>query len=108
MVDFIKMFDCICPFVGEEIYHLLGNEELITYAKWPTYDESKLVVNEKEIGVQVNGKLRATIKIKLDETDEEVKNKAISNEKVKQFIGDKEIIKVIYIKNKIVSIVIAK
>ena len=105
MEDFIKMFDCICPFIGEEIYHLLGHEDLITYAKWPSYDEFKLVKNEVKIAVQVNGKMRDTIVIGIDEEESSVKEKALSSEKVKNFIEGKEIKKFIYIKGKIVNIV---
>ena len=105
MEDFIKMFDCICPFIGEEIYHLLGHEDLITYAKWPSYDESKLVKNEVKIAVQVNGKMRDTIVIGIDEEESSVKEKALSSEKVKNFIEGKEIKKFIYVKGKIVNIV---
>ena len=105
MEDFIKMFDCICPFVGEEIYHLLGHDDLITYAKWPTYDESKLVKNEVKIAVQVNGKMRDTILVSLDEDEESVKAKALASEKVKNFTDGKTIKKFIYVKGKIVNIV---
>ena len=105
MEDFIKMFDCICPFVGEEIYHLLGHDDLITYAKWPTYDESKLVKNEVKIAVQVNGKMRDTILVSLDEDEESVKTKALASEKVKNFTNGKTIKKFIYVKGKIVNIV---
>ncbi len=105
MEDFIKMFDCICPFIGEEIYHLLGHDDLITYAKWPTYDESKLVKNEVQIAVQVNGKMRDTILISVDEEEESVKAKALASEKVKNFTDGKTIKKFIYVKGKIVNIV---
>ncbi len=105
MEDFIKMFDCICPFIGEEIYHLLGHEDLITYAKWPTFDESKLIKNEIQIAVQVNGKIRDTIVIGIDEEEASVKEKALSSEKVKNFTNGKEIKKIIYVKGKIINIV---
>ena len=106
MEGFIKMFDCICPFIGEEIYHLLGHNETITYAPWPVYDESKLIKNTIKIAVQVNGKLRDTIEINLNEEDEVVKNMALYSENVKRFTEGKEIKKVIVVKNKIVNIVV--
>ena len=105
--NFIKMFDCICPFVGEEIWHnYLGHSEMITYAQWPTYDESKTVLSTIKIGVQVNGKLRDTIEIEKDSEDDVVKAKALASENVKRNIEGKSIIKIIVVKNKIVSIVI--
>ena len=103
--NFVKMFACICPFVGEEIYHKLGHNETITYAKWPEYDESKLVLNKVKIAVQVNGKLRDTIEIDKDLDDEKVKELAFEAQNVKKFIVGKNIKKVIVVKNKIVNIV---
>jgi len=102
---FIKMFDCICPFVGEEIWNKLGHENLITFEPWPTYDESKLVLNDVKIAVQINGKLRDTIVVKKDEDDEKVKEIALNSLNVKRNLEGKTIKKVIVVKNKIVSIV---
>ncbi len=106
MENFIKMFDCICPFVGEEIWHILGHDDMITYTSWPTYDESKLTKNTIKLAVQVNGKLRDTIEVNVDEDENSVKEKALGSEKVTKFIEGKEIVKVIYVKGRIVNIVI--
>ncbi len=102
---FIKMFDCICPFVGEEIWNKLGHENLITFEPWPTFDETKLVLNDVKMAVQINGKLRDTIIVKKDEDDEKVKELALNSENVKRNLEGKTIKKVIVVKNKIVSIV---
>ena len=103
---FIKMFDCICPFIGEEIWNKLGHHDLITYEKWPTYDESKLVLSNIKMAVQVNGKLRDTIEVLKDEEDEKVKEVALNSESVKKNIQGKDIIKVIVVKNRIINIVV--
>ncbi len=103
---FIKMFFCICPHVGEELYALLGHEEIIDYTSWPTYDESKTKLEEKEIGVQVNGKLRGTLKIKLDSSEEEIQEAALKLESIQKYIENKQIRRIIVIKNRIVNIVI--
>ena len=103
--NFVKMFACICPFIGEEIYHKLGHEETITYATWPTFDESKLKLETIKIAVQVNGKLRDTIEIEIDSDEESVKEMAQNSENVKKFTDGKTIKKIIYVKNKIVNIV---
>ena len=105
LVEFIKMFDCICPFVGEEIWNMMGHKSLITYEKWPTFDPSKLVLSTITIAVQVNGKLRDTIEISKDEEDEKVKEIALSSENIKKNIEGKTIKKIIVVKNKIVNIV---
>ncbi|MFA6667726.1 MAG: class I tRNA ligase family protein, partial [Bacilli bacterium] len=103
--NFVKMFDCICPFCGEEIWSMLGHKELITYAKWPTFDEKKTILSTIKIAVQVNGKLRDTIDIEKDLDDEKVKEIALSSENVKKNIEGKNIKKIIVVKNRIVNIV---
>lgn len=104
--NFIKMFACLCPFVGEEIYHtFLHHEELITFAPWPTYDESKTVLSNVKMAVQINGKVRDTIEVSKDEDDEKVKEIALSSENIKRNLEGKTIKKIIVVKNKIVSIV---
>jgi len=102
---FVKMFACICPHVGEELWNILGHNDTITYEKWPTYNETKTIDDEIEIGVQVNGKLRGTIKCTRDEDQESVKEKALNVENVKVFTSGKEIKKIIVVPNRIVNIV---
>lgn len=105
MEGFVKMFDCICPFVGEEIWNMLGHENLITFESWPTYDESKLVLDTVKVAVQVNGKLRDVLEVNKEISEEEIKELAFSSEKVKTFTDNKEIKKIIYVKGKILNIV---
>ena len=78
----------------------------ISYEKWPEYDESKLTEDTVEIAVQVNGKLRATINISVNDDEETIKQKALSEENVIRHTEGKEIVKVIVIKGKIVNIVV--
>lgn len=105
MEGFVKMFDCICPFIGEEIWNMLGHENLITFESWPTYDESKLVLDTVKVAVQVNGKLRDVLEVNKEISEEEIKELAFSSEKVKVFTDNKEIKKIIYVKGKILNIV---
>ena len=102
---FLKPFACLAPHLGEEIWEMLGHEDVIDYESWPTYDESKLVKNEVNIAVQVNGKLRATIKIHLDATQEEVQELALKDENIIRHLEGKTIRKIIVVKNKICNIV---
>ena len=99
------MFYCICPFVGEEIWNILGHEQLITFEKWPEYDEKALVLSTVKIAIQVNGKLRDTIEINKDEDDEKVKALALASPNVIKNTEGKTIKKVIVVKNRIVNIV---
>ena len=101
----IKMLACICPHIGEEIWERLNHKDIIDFETWPNFDESKLSLTEIEFAIQINGKLRATMKIKNDASEEEIKEKALSLDSVKSRIFDKEIKKIIVIKNKIVNIV---
>ena len=94
----------IAPHLTEELNQAMGYE-MIANASWPIYDEAKLVEDAREIAVQVNGKVRATINIAIDEDEESVKNKALECENVKRHLEGLEIIKIMVIKNKIVTIV---
>jgi leucyl-tRNA synthetase len=106
--DIVKMLSCIAPHVCEEMWSLLGHEDTISYEAWPTYDESKMVVSEVVMPVQVNGKVRAKITIAKDADQETVKEAALSQDNVKVYTEGKEIKKIIVVPNKIVNIVVAK
>ena len=95
----------IAPHITEELNERLGYQP-ICEAKWPEYDENKTIETTKEIAVQVNGKVRATIKISIDDDENTIKEKAMECENVIKHIADKEIVKVIVIKGKIVNIVV--
>ena len=101
----LTLLNPICPHVTEELNESLGNKP-ICEGEWPKYDESKTVDSEIEIAVQVNGKVRGTIKISVDESEDSIKEKAISEDNVSKHIDGKEIVKVIVIKGKIVNIVV--
>ena len=101
----LTLLNPVAPHITEELNESLGYEPLC-YENWPTYDESKLVETEKEIAVQVNGKVRATITININDSEEVVKEKALEQENVKRFTEGKEIVKIIVIKGKIVNIVV--
>lgn len=103
---FVKMLSPIAPHIGEELWSILGHEGTITYEPWPTYDESKLVDDEVEIVVQVNGKVRSKVKVAKDASKEQLEEIAKEDEKVKELVEGKEIVKVITIQGKLVNIVV--
>ena len=103
---FIKLLNPIAPFITEEIWENLGHTKTIAYEQWPTYEEAKTIDQSIEIGVQVNGKLRGTIKVNKDEEKDKVEELAKNEENVKKHIEGKEIVKVIIVPNRIVNIVI--
>lgn len=102
----IKMLSCIAPHIGEEMWNKLGHESTLAYEPWPVYDESKLVVDEVEMAVQVNGKLRGKITVNKDEDQETVKVAALALDNVKIHTEGKDIKKIIVVTNKIVNIVV--
>lgn len=103
---FVKMLYPITPHIGEELWSVLGHEGTITYEPWPTYDESKLVDDEVEVVVQVNGKVRSKVKVAKDAAKEQLEQIAKEDERVKEHIEGKEIVKVIVIPGKLVNIVV--
>ncbi len=105
---FVKLIAPIVPHIAEELWTKLGHVGSIAYAKWPTYDESKLVENVVEIVVQVNGKVRQHLQVAKDASREELQTLALNDDKIKQELAGKEVKKVIAVPGKLVSIVVAK
>ena len=103
---FVKLLNPVAPHIGEELWEMLGHDNTIAFEAWPTWNESLLGEAEKEIAVQVNGKVRATVMIAVDEAEDSIKEKALAEENVKRHIEGKEVVKVIVIKGKIVNIVV--
>ena len=101
----LTLLNPLAPHVTEELNEMLGYSP-ICESEWPKYEEAKTIDSEKTIGVQVNGKLRASITIGIDEDEESVKAKALAEENVIKFTEGKEIVKVIVVKGKIVNIVV--
>ena len=105
MKGFVKMIAPIMPHMAEELWSQFGESDTITYQPWPTYDPKALVEDEVEMIVQVNGKVRAKIKMAKDTDRDEAQQLALANEHVKKFTNGKNIKKVIVVPNKIVNIV---
>lgn len=98
---FVQLLAPFAPHLAEELWVELGNEAGISYVAWPTFDESKLVENEVEIVVQINGKLKAKIKIAKDLPKDQLEKVALEAVEV-----EGNIVKVIAIPNKLVNIVV--
>ena len=101
----LTLLNPFAPHITEEMNEAIG-EKPICESEWPVYDESKIVEEEIEIGVQVNGKVRGTVSINKNEDEDSIKEKALEVDNVKKHIEGKEIVKVIVIKGKIVNIVV--
>lgn len=100
------MFSCICPHIGEELWQILGHENTIAYEAWPKYDEAELVEDTIEIGVQVNGKVRGVVAIGVEEESDSALKKAKEVAGVQSAMEGKTIVKEIYVKGKIINIVV--
>lgn len=104
----VKLLSPVVPHITEELWSKLGHVGSIAYAKWPTYDESKLVEDVVEIVIQINGKVRQHLQVSKDASREELQALALNDERIKQELADKEVKKVIAVPGKLVSIVVAK
>ena len=103
---FIQMLSCVCPHIGEEIWSLMGHKDSIACEKWPEFDEKAMAEDTITIGVQVNGKLRGTVEIGVDEEEASAIEKAKAVPSVTGFVEGKTVVKQIYIKGKIINIVV--
>ena len=101
---FLTLLNPFAPHITEELNKLIGFEKDISTYAWPEYDDTKTIDDEIEIPVQVNGKLKATIKIILDEEETLVKEKAL--DAISNIVDGKTIVKEIYVKNKIYNVVV--
>ena len=102
----VKLLNPICPFMTEEIWSMLGHTNTIAYEKWPEYDQSKLKEDKIKLPVSVNGKLRGNIEIDENLSKEEILKLAKQEENVSKYLDNHEIVKEIYVPNKILNIVI--
>ena len=103
---FLQLLNPFAPHMTEEIYEKIGEKDTIANTKWPEYDENKTIEDKIEIPVQINGKLKATISINRDADQDEVKQAVNANETIQNAIAGKNVVKEIYVKNKIYNIVV--
>ena len=104
--SFIVLLNPFMPHFSQELWELMGESSELTYEDWPKYDKSFILQDEITIAVQLNGKRRSEINISKDEDESSVLDKARSDEKIIAFIGDMKVVKEIYIKDKIVNLVV--
>ncbi|MEM6810881.1 MAG: leucine--tRNA ligase [Pseudomonadota bacterium] len=103
----IKLFNPMMPHLAEELWQSLGHDTLLTDESWPSYDEALLAAESVTIGVQVNGKVRATILHAADASKEEIETMAVNDPAIQKAIDGKNIKKVIVVPGRIVNLVVA-
>ncbi len=104
--NLILLLSPFAPHLTEEIWQKLGRKQSLIYEKWPEFDENLIQENEIELVAQVNGKVRDKIIVLANISEDEAKNKALDSEKVQKWLENKEPKKIIYIKSKLISIVV--
>ena len=102
----LKLANPFAPHVTEELWQMLRHDTVLSLESWPVFDESKTVESSIEIGVQVNGKLKSTVKLPMDCEQQLAIDTALADEKVKNAVAGKNIVKTIVVKNKIINLVV--
>jgi len=103
---FLHLLNPFAPHITEELWHMLGNDTMLSVAPWPAYDESKTKDERITVAIQINGKFRSTVELEADSTDEQMVEAAKNEEKVRKFIEGKEIVKTIVVKGKLVNLIV--
>ncbi|OXS73949.1 leucine--tRNA ligase [Domibacillus enclensis] len=102
---FVKLVSPLAPHLAEELWEKLGHSGTVTYEAWPVFDESKLVDDEVEIVLQLNGKVKAKLMVSKDATREQMEEIAMENETFKGELEGKTVRKVIAVPGKLVNVV---
>jgi leucyl-tRNA synthetase len=106
LIKAIQLIGPMTPHLAEEVWESFGYKESIFKSGWPSYDPDAIVGDIIEVAIQINGKLRDSIKVPVDSQQEEVEAIALERSKVQKFIKNQKIIKKIYIKGRILNIVV--
>ena len=104
--ELVVILSPFVPHLSEEFWSLLGHSETITYQSWPHFDDNLMQLDEVTITVQVNGKLRANINIAKDSDEKDVVSEALSLDNVEKYTSDGNIVKTIYIPNRLLNFVV--
>ena len=105
MKALLALLSPFAPHMAEELWEVQGFEGIASLSPWPGYDEAKTIDDEVEIAVQVNGKLRGTVTVPMDSEQAAALEAALAEPKVRKFTDGADIVKVIYVKNKLVNII---
>jgi leucyl-tRNA synthetase len=104
---FVLVLSPFAPHLGEELWSRLGHRESLAYAPWPAYDPALVVEDTVTVAVQINGKLRATIDLPRGSEQAAARAAALGDERVARYVNGAEIRKVIYVKDKLLNLVVA-
>jgi leucyl-tRNA synthetase len=102
----VRLMAPMMPHLAEELWRLLGNKELLVHAPWPVADEALLQNDSVTMGIQVNGKLRATVQLPRDVPSQEAETAALNEPAVQKAMDGKKPRKVIVVPNRIINVVV--
>ncbi len=102
----LTLLSPFAPHIAEELWEIQGFGGFACQAEWPSYDESKMIEAEREIAVQVGGKLKTTIMVPNDADDTTVIEAAKADDKIKRLIDGKEVLRTIIVKNKLINLIV--
>jgi leucyl-tRNA synthetase len=105
---FLKVLNPFAPHITNELWEKLGNKKLVEKEKWPEYDEKFLIQDKITYVIQINGKVRANITASPDTSEGDINKLAMKDEKVSDQLKDKEIVKQIFVPNKLINFVVKK
>ena len=106
MEAFVLLLSPFAPHIAEELWELLGHRGSLAYAAWPLFDERKTRDESVEMVVQVNGKVRSKFNAPPDSPDDALRATALAEPGVQPYLDGKEIVRVVVVKNRLVSIVV--
>ncbi len=101
----LALLSPFAPHIAEELWEIQGFEGIASTSPWPSYEHAKTLDEEVEIAVQVNGKFRSTVTVPMDCAQDEAVAAALADAKVKKFTDGANIVKTIYVKNKLVNVI---
>ncbi|TJX13350.1 leucine--tRNA ligase [Tissierella creatinini] len=103
---FLILLNPVAPHITEELWEVIGLEGYLFDSTWPVYDEAKTKDEVIEMPIQINGKVRGKVIVNVSDTQDDVRKKALQDESIAKFIGDKKILKEIFVMGKIYNIVV--
>jgi len=106
MSEFVKMLSTFAPHIAEELWQILGHDSVLSYAQWPEYDSARARDEMIEYPVQINGKVRFKLQADADADENAIREALFSHEKFEHYTRDKQILKIIVIPKRIVTLVV--
>lgn len=107
MISFLIVLSCFAPFIAQELYiNLTRLNDQVAFLKWPDYDQTKVVKNLINLPISINGKFKFTVEVTLDISEDKLHKVLASNQKYQELLKNQSPKKIIYVKNKILNIIL--